>query len=191
METFLLWVPFLSPEHASCLSPGAPKAGKGAAALVLQVASCPALANTTLDPLLLVGRWRTGSWQWAVLPVRLQNNEGEFSPKPSPCGGHPLQILVSVCWTVVGDLPPVVIQLRCVCPSSCTSSLAGKVHARPACACGPAVTLWQLVSLNGRSKCPGGSELLNTMRITICPGSSTRPPLLAHVSVLTGTDHLD
>lgn len=56
METFLLRVPFLSTEHASCLSPEAPKAGKGAAALVLQVAACLALANTTLDPLLLAGR---------------------------------------------------------------------------------------------------------------------------------------
>lgn len=48
-------MPFLRTEHASCLSPEAPKAGKGAAALVLQVAACPALANTTLDPLLLAG----------------------------------------------------------------------------------------------------------------------------------------
>lgn len=56
METFLLQVPFLSTEHASCLSPEAPKAGKGAAALVLQVAACPALANTILDPLLVAGR---------------------------------------------------------------------------------------------------------------------------------------
>lgn len=49
-------MPFLSTEDASCLSPVAPKAGKGAAALVLQAAACPTLANTTLDPLLLAGR---------------------------------------------------------------------------------------------------------------------------------------
>lgn len=43
------------------------------------------------------------------------------------------------------------------------------------------------------SKCSGGTELLNTMRITAFPcGSSTRPLLLrqACVSVLTGTDRL-
>lgn len=54
---------------------------------------------------------------------------------------HPLQVLFSVCWTVVGDLPPVVIQLRCVCPSSSTSSLAGKGRAKLGCACRLAVTL--------------------------------------------------
>lgn len=136
-EMFLLQVPPLSTECASCLSLEAPEAGKGARQPCASGSSMSCTCKHHCRPRAL-GRQVKDRLTAHGLCYLSDSKEGEFSPNTS---GVAHCKLYCVCWAAAGEVLPVVTQFRHICPSSSISSLAGEVHARPGCGGGLAGAL--------------------------------------------------